>query len=506
MSDRFGHPVRAPELPANLEWLNVERPLSLAGLRGKVVLLDFWTFCCINCQHVLPQLRLIEERFPDEVVVIGVHCAKFTAEKETYNLRQAILRHDIRHPVVSDPGFVAWRAYAVKAWPTVTLIGPEGHILGGFSGEFAGEKLVEVIAEVISMADRSGLIDRTPLRTSLEKHKQPVTTLSFPGKVAVDPASDRLAVADTEHHRVLVYRLSNGRLIRAVAGGEPGLRDGGPRRARFSFPNGVAFHLDQLLVADTGSHAVRRIELPSGLTATVAGTGEQATPVVREGTARTALNSPWDLVGDGDWVHVAMAGCHQLWSLHLPTSTLHHLAGDGREALMDGPRQHARLAQPSAVELLGRTLWFLDAETSSLRHLGMPNLAGLAELPEGGEVTTAIGTGLFDFGWRDGRRDEALLQHPLGLAATPAGIFIADSYNHRLRLYDPDSGRLVSIAGCGEPGCDDGTLDEACFWEPGGMAADRHVLYLADTNNHVIRRVDLAENRVTTLDLEDPDR
>jgi thiol-disulfide isomerase/thioredoxin len=181
MSERNRGTVRAPEFPAGLEWLNTERPLTLAALRGKVVILDFWTYCCINCQHVLPQLRRLEERFPNELAVIGVHSAKFTSEEETYNVRAAVMRHDIRHPVVNDRAFVMWRAYAVRAWPTIVIIDPDGKVIGGHSGEFDAAPLGDLIGDLIAKHEAAGGVDRTPLRLLLEKQKQPDTLLSFPG-------------------------------------------------------------------------------------------------------------------------------------------------------------------------------------------------------------------------------------------------------------------------------------------------------------------------------------
>ncbi len=505
MSERLVGRVRAPEFPVGLEWLNTEQPLTLLGLRGKVVVLDFWTFCCINCQHVLPQLRRIEERFPHEVVVIGVHSAKFHAERAQYNLRQAVMRHDVRHPVVNDRNFLIWRAYAVRAWPTLTLIGPDGYVVGAHSGEFDAEVLGDKLALIVEEAERSGALDRTPLPLNLEKHKQPMTTLSFPGKVAVDAARGRLYVADTEHHRVLEIGLHGGpeagQVLRSVGAGEPGFRDGDPTRARFAMPQGMAVRTDGLYVADTENHAIRRIDLDTGGVVTVAGTGEQAAPWPEAGPARTArLNSPWDLALDGEWLHMAMAGSHQLWSLHLPSGALRPLAGDGREALMDGPALEARLAQPSGLALADRRLWWVDSETSSLRYLDLPASLGTAPA---GEARTMVGTGLFDFGDRDGERDTALLQHPLGVAAAGGFVFVADSYNHKIKVFHPRTGEIRSFAGTGEPGLEDGPADGACFWEPGGVTFSEGRLYVADTNNHAVRVIDLGSGEVSTLEVEE---
>jgi len=494
MTDRRGT-VRAPDFPAGLEWLNTPGPLRLADLRGRVVLLDFWTYCCINCQHVLPHLRRLEERFGDDLAVIGVHSAKFPAEGQTWNLRQAVMRHDIRHPVVNDRDFTLWRAYAVRAWPTLVLVGPDGHVIGQVSGEFDAEKMGGALAELIAQYRTAGQMAPAPLPTSLERWKLPETLLSFPGKVLADPAGGRLFVADTDHHRVLCFGLRDGALRAAYGSGEPGLTDGSPSRARFRAPQGLALQGEALIVADTENHALRRIALDTGVVSLLAGNGEQAAPWPEEGPCReTRLNSPWDVLAVGDWLYVAMAGAHQLWRVEVRTGRLERFAGDGHEALYDAPRREARLAQPSGLATDGRLLWFVDSETSSLRFTAL----------EGeGEVRTAVGEGLFEFGDVDGPRETARLQHPLGVACAGGRVYLADSYNHRVKVYDPRTGELSAFSGSGEPGLQDGLAAEACYWEPGGLSTAGDRLFVADTNNHSLREVTLATGDVRTVSLKD---
>lgn len=495
MSERYRGKVRAPEFPAGLDWLNVEQPLTLQALRGKVVILDFWTFCCINCQHVLPQLRRLEERFPEELVVIGVHSAKFDAEKETYNIRAAVMRHDVRHAVVNDRDFLLWRAYASRAWPTIVLIDPDGYIIGGHSGEFDAGALGDLLEEIIRDLDSKGKIDRTPVSLLLEKRKQLDMLLSFPGGVVVDAAQWRLFVADSNHHRVLQFDLRTGRLQRTFGTGEPGLVDGSGRQARFNMPQGLALQGESLYVADTENHAVRKIALEGGIVMTLAGTGQQAQPLPVSGMGRfNALNSPWDVLLVEDRLFIAMAGSHQIWTLSLRSGRLEPFAGDGKETLGDGAPLEAHLAQPSGLAAGGARLWFADSETSSLRSLP---LAG------DGPVTTAIGEGLFEFGDRDGARAVARLQHPLAVACADDLVYVADSYNNRIKVFDPATGLIQTLAGSGEPGMQDGTPEEACFWEPGGLCAAGEFLYVADTNNQAIRVVHRRTGQVQTLDLEE---
>lgn len=496
MSERYRGVVRAPEFPPGLEWLNTERPLRMEHLRGKLVLLDFWSYCCINCQHVLPQLKKLEERFPNELVVIGVHSGKFPAEGDLFNLRQAVMRHDIRHPVVNDKAFVVWRAYAVRAWPTLVLVDPDGIVIGVTSGEFDAEKFGDGLQRIIEMLDAHGKLQRGPLSVSLEKYKQPETLLSFPGKVLADPENDRLFVSDTEHHRILQFTLSERRLSAVWGCGEPGLRDGSPSRARFHSPQGLALAGHALIVADTENHALRRISLDTGGISLLAGTGEQAQPWPREGNGReTPLNSPWDLCRAGDSLFIAMAGSHQVWRMELTTGRLSLFAGDGREALKDGPPREAHLAQPSGLASDGEGLWWVDSESSSLRS---------APLSGAGETRTWVGEGLFEFGDVDGDSRKARLQHPLGVACREGLVYVADSYNHRIKVLDPETGVIRRLSGSGEPGLNDNEdPEQVCFWEPGGLDAAEDRLYVADTNNCVVRMVDRATGAAMTMDLHE---
>jgi sugar lactone lactonase YvrE len=355
----------------------------------------------------------------------------------------------------------------------------------------------EFLAQLIAQYDARGLIDRTPVAHHLEKHLQVETLLSYPGKLLVDPAGERLFVADSDHHRVLQFGTRDGRLLRVYGAGEPGFVDGSRGRARFHSPQGLALRGDALYVADTENHAVRKIALDSGVVLTVAGNGAQAQPWPEEGPGRErCLNSPWDVLAVDDLLCIAMAGSHQLWALHLPTGHLSRFAGDGREALADGPRLEARLAQPSGLAADGQRLWFVDSETSSLRSVPF---SGLDD-----RVETHIGSGLFDFGAADGDRERGRLQHPLGVACADGLVYVADTYNNRIRVYDPAAGLLSTLAGTGEPGLQDGPAGAACFWEPGGLCRAGEWLWVADTNNHAVRVVHRRTGETRTVDLTDP--
>ena len=489
--------VSAPDFPAGLSWLNTDVPLSIRQLRGKVVLLDFWTYCCINCMHVLDDLKRLERKYRDELVVIGVHSAKFDAEKDTERIRQAVLRLGIEHPVVNDRDMLVWQSYAIRAWPSLLLIDPRGKVFGSHSGEQVYDLFDRVIAQMIEHYDSLGELHRGPVETALEATQVPDSVLSFPGKVLADGDGDRLFIADTNHHRIVVASLGDGSVLDVIGSGTPGLVDGNARRASFFRPQGMARSGDSLFVADTGNHAIRLVDLSGGSVTTIAGDGQQdtewvASPGPLDGRR---LNSPWDLELAHGVLFVAMAGSHQIFGIDLEGGYIAVHAGSGREDHVDGPLMAAALAQPSGLTTDGECLFVADSEISSVRAVSLD--------PRGGHVRTVVGQGLFDFGDVDGVGADVRLQHPLDVAFVDGAIYVADTYNNKIKTISLPSCRAATLAGAGLPGYKDGPPDKARFNEPGGITHSRGTLYVADTNNHMIRTVDIETGTVSAWPLRD---
>jgi thiol-disulfide isomerase/thioredoxin len=482
--------VNAPDFPAEIEWLNTDRPLSLRELRGKVVVLDFWTYCCINCMHIIPDLKRLERKYAGELVVIGVHSAKFAGERETDNIRQAILRYEIEHPVVNDKDMTVWQQFGVRAWPTLMLIDPAGKVVGYTSGEGIYEPFDKLIGKMVEAFAAKGQLDRRPLKLRLERERAPAAMLAFPGKVLADEKSKQLFVADSNHNRIIVLSLEGASVKDVIGSGEVGMGDGGFEESSFNHPQGMAFDGRVLYVADTENHAIRAIDFERRAVATIAGTGEQARHYVLFGGQgrQTPLNSPWDLVLHDGLLYIAMAGPHQLWRMNPKTGGIAPYAGSGREDIIDGPLAEAALAQPSGITTDGLRLYFADSEVSAIRA---------AALDAGGNVETIVGEGLFDFGDRDGRGPEVRLQHPLGVAYHGGSLYVADTYNNKIKRISPESKSAETFAGTGEGGLRDG--ESATFDEPGGVSVAFGKLYVADTNNHAIRAVDLKSRVVETL-------
>ncbi|WP_460757170.1 NHL domain-containing thioredoxin family protein [Myceligenerans cantabricum] len=477
--------VRASELVGR-SWLNTGgTSLTLADLRGKIVVLDFWTFCCINCLHVLDELRDLEAAHRDELVIVGVHSPKFEHEADPDALAAAVERYEVHHPVLDDPDLVTWRAYAARAWPTLVVVDPEGYVVAQMAGEGHASAVAALVAELIEEHGARGTLHRgdgpyvPPEPTS--------GTLRFPATAIALP-SGNLLVADAGHHSLAELAPDGETLVRRVGSGERGLADGAPDEARFSEPNGLALVPAgmretlgyDVVVADTVNHALRGVRLGTGEVRTLAGTGEQfmvgglenlagRTGELDLATAHDAhsirLSSPWDVAWSGELgaFVVAMAGNHTLWafdpSAHDGAGEVRLLAGTMNEGLEDGPGRSAWFAQPSGIAPTGDDdggLWLADAETSALRRVvraGTDPSAREEPSRPGVAVVTAVGQGLFDFGHRDGTAGEALFQHPLGVAGLPDGsAVVADTYNGALRRYDPRTDTVTTLAtGLAEP-------------------------------------------------------
>ena len=529
----FPRRIKVPEFPVGMQWIN-SPPLQIKDLRGKFVLMDFWTYCCINCIHVLPELKKLEKAYPTTLVVIGVHSAKFDAEKDTQNIKEAVLRYEIEHPVLNDLDHQVWNTYGVRSWPTYLLVDPEGNFVGGGPGEFKFEQIDEQLKKGLPYYRKKGLLDETPVRFDLASYQQERSPLRFPGKLLADENSDRLFISDSNHNRIVISRL-DGTLIETIGTGQIGHQDGRSAQATFHHPQGMALKDQLLYVADTENHLIRKVDLNEGRVTTIAGTNEQAKsawPGFRESTSVrrrpkrwfgkplvTAINSPWDLWIHEEDLYIAMAGPHQIWKMSLDESRIGPYAGNGREDIVDGPllpRQpyaqgFASFAQPSGLSSDGQWLFVADSEGSSIRAVPFDpdkpcrTLVGTSQLPGGR---------LFAFGDVDSDSKEVTLpssltpdrglpetclQHPLGVVYHDERIYVTDTYNNKVKVVDPTKHSCRTLAGTGDPGKDDST---GTFDEPSGITYARQKLYVADTNNHVIRTIDLAANNVVqTLEI-----
>ncbi|MFT7817227.1 NHL repeat-containing protein 2-like [Arapaima gigas] len=522
--------LAVPDFGEGLEWLNTAGPLSLhRELSGSLVLLDFFTYCCINCMHVLPDLHELERLYPveDGLVVVGVHSAKFPNERVLASIRSAVLRYNITHPVVNDSDACLWQELEVSCWPTLVLLGPHGNLLFSLVGEGHRERLFLFVQAALQHYSQIGQLKPGVIKMQLYRDSLPPSPLAFPGKVAIDHRGEQLVVADTGHHRVLVVSTS-GQVLHSVGGPGSGWKDGNLSEALFSSPQGVVMKDNTVFVADTNNHIIRKIDLLEGKVSTVAGVGVQGTD--KEGGVmgpQQPISSPWDLaLGTAGGVEhnvlwIAMAGTHQIWALFLedgmlpksnvcPKGTCVRFAGSGNEENRNNSYpQKAGFAQPSglavAADLPWACIFVADSESSTIRTLSTKD--GAVKNLVGGERDPM---NLFAFGDVDGSGTEAKLQHPLGVAWNPRNklLYVADSYNHKIKVVDPKTKQCHVLAGTGEAGSAWGPgFSEVCFSEPGGLCIgqDAKLLYVADTNNHHIKVLDLERHTVSQLVISEGD-
>jgi thiol-disulfide isomerase/thioredoxin len=462
--------VRAPELRGR-GWLNTGgRDYAIADFRGRFTLLDFWTFCCVNCLHVLDELRPLEEKYAGELVVVGVHSPKFVHEADPEALLAAVDRYEVTHPVLDDPDLLTWQAYTARAWPTLVLVDPEGYVVA----QYAGEGHAHAIDALVTQLRDEHLAKRT-LQPGDSPYVAPTREpreLRFPAKAIRLPGKGFL-VADAGHHQLVELADDAETVVRRIGSGTRGLTDGTADEAAFDEPNGLTLLPPEVatevgydvVVADTVNHALRGVDLATGAVRTLAGDGTQW----MQGGGTESLSSPWDVAWWDGTVWVAMAGIHQLWTFDPVTGRVAVTAGTTNEGLLDGPLRTAWFAQTSGLAADGERLWLADSETSSLRYV------------EGGAVHTAVGTGLFDFGFTDGAADEALLQHPLGVTVLPDGsVAVCDTYNGAVRRYDPTAGAVSTLA-----------VDLA---EPSGAVVDGEHLVVVESAAHRLTRIPLGQS------------
>ncbi len=504
--DKFSEDLKIPDFPKNKDWFN-SPPLSLEReLKGKVVIYDFWTYCCINCIHILPDLLALEKQFAGyPVAFVGVHSAKFENEKVSENIRQAVLRYEIEHPVVNDDEMFIWRRVGVRSWPSLLVVGPKGNALLLVSGEGQKDVLEACIAAALShYPEKDFRHDPVPL--ALERHKSEkahTSPLRFPGKLAIDDATDRLFISDSNHNRIVITNLE-GKFIDAIGNGRIGFTDGNYQQATFNRLQGLAYHDDKLYVTDSENHALRLVDLKAKTVVTLTGNGTQGRDYTGGGKGKEQLlSTPWDVVLDDKFAYIAMAGTHQIWKHELKTGITSRYSGSGRELNLNDPKPElAAWSQPSGLTIGNGELFIADCESSTIRSIALET--GASRTIVGG--VDAEPRNLFAFGDIDGVGEAARLQHALGVLWDEASqeVLVADTYNHRLKRLDPKKNSVRKWVGTGKSGYKDGPFDQAQFSEPSGFTYSKKLnrLYIADTNNHKIRWLKLDGKEVHTLKLE----
>lgn len=467
--------VLAPELPESLQWVNASEPPTLAGLRGRVVILYFWTFDSVNCTNALGDLRALEAKYHDGLSVIGVHTPKYDYQRQAAPVLKAVNRSHIRYPVANDPDYALWRGLGIKSWPSLAIIDAEGRLAGVLTGEGRREEADGIVGQLLDEAAADDLrVYETNVPTVRPEPRMP---LQFPGKVLATQA--RLWISDSGNHRVLECE-PGGRILRQFGTGNSGFLDGRSRDAAFNNPQGLALANDVLYVADTGNHSIRRIALDDGEVETVVGCGALGYDLPGDASAprEVRMSAPVDVAFARDRLYIAVAGQHQIWSYDPARKRLAVVAGNGRLGLADGDGVDASFAQPSGLAVHDGHLLVCDAASSAIRSIGL----------EDHRVTTLVGAGPYEFGDVPGKREVARLQNPLAICVDPRGLaFVADSYNARIKALNLRIGEIRAL-----------NLPYHLH-EPAGISLAANALWIANTNAHEVLRVDLSTGQIRHL-------
>ncbi len=482
------NPTAAPDLPASLEWINTDHPISLRTLEGRTVLLYFGTFACSNCTRLVPELRRLKEGHPG-LVIIEVHAPEFESPATVESFSEAVRHARVDHPVAIDHDQRLWQAFGIRSWPTFALIDPAGNLIGKTTGEGLSQRLDLKLDRLAEEFERRGMPDTRPIHLTTTPAAARVGALYHPAKIAADRVGMRLFIGDRGHHQVVVAG-SDGKILETIGTGAPGNADGSFSRASLYLPEGLAFdgEADTLYVADTGNHMIRRISWPDRRVETIAGTGLEAPSSMAGGPGMdVALNAPRDLALMGGYLYIAMAGANQIWRMDLDTHKIEPHAGSGREGLADGPLGVATFAGPSGIVTDGEVLYVADSGASAIRRI------------KRGMVETLIGRSLEDFGDLDTIASMARIHHPMGIASHQGLLYIADTYNHKIKELDPRTGWVLTKTGSGIRGYRNGMSGDARLSEPGDLVNLGGLWYIADTGNNAVRVYDPDRHMVSTL-------
>lgn len=483
------------------QWFNTSRPLEISDLKDRIILLDFWTYACVNCIQALPEIKKLEQTFGNKITVIGVHSGKFDNEKDGLSIKKAILKYGINHPVVNDSDFAIWNNFQAQAWPTFILINPNGRIVSTYLGEQGAAEIMPDVKKLVSKFRYQ--LNRDPLPIMLEKYNVIGNVLNFPSKLSYTSSfsykSQKLPVlfiANSTQNNIIISSLA-GDIITKIGSGNKGFKDGDFFSASFNAPQSLLYNSGKLYVADTGNNALRLIDFKKGKVTTLFGSGKRGD--IFEGASEAAgsidLASPTDIefFPNNKKIVIANSGTHQILSYDIDKKTVSVLAGNGIEGIDDGKYPNNSLAQTADMSAFGGKLYFVDSETSSLRVID-----------KSGEVKTLIGKGLFDFGHKNGSKSEALMQHPLGLTVDDTGAYISDSFNHSIRKYNFSTKKLYDFLGGKTKGDKLGAKNDIEFDQPEGIVSILDNFYIVDSNNNRIVVVNRKNLKSKLLDVMPP--
>lgn len=464
----------APEFDDSVSWLNVP-PMALARLRGHPVLLLFWNAGSAHCHNALQAVAALANRFRGEASFVAVHVPKFDCERDGSVAWAALQLEGAALPLANDAEWACWQHHGLSAWPSIVLIDAEGFTRARFVGDRGIEEAATMLQHLVdaNFEHAAGHAETPRLESPGARG-----ALAEPGGLLATPA--RLYIADTGHHRVLECT-HDGRILRRIGHGNRDFVDGLADVAGFNMPRGMALLQDRLYVADTGNHAIRRINTRTGEVDTLVGSGRGGDPVAGPlGMPKDSpLDRPWGLAAAESRLLITQAAGHQVWALELGTRVLRHVAGSGRFGDEDGDAATATFAQPTGIAAVGDSAYVLDASSSALRQVKLSD----------GSVRTLFGRGILESGLKDGGARQALMQYPTALApmAGQAGLWIADTGNGALRRLVMRNQALTTVE------------LTSPLHRPTALASFQSWLWIADAGNNVVWRLDVDSGEMHRL-------
>jgi len=471
-------------------WLNTTSPITQSQFTGKFTLLSFFRFSSIQSVHIIDDLKKLQQKYADQLIVVGVNSPRFPYEGTDTMLRESIQRYGITFPIINDATHQLWARFKISAWPTHILLAPDGTSIINRPGENLFDSIDSMMSSQIARWTSDRLL--TPSRFQYSMTAPLRTDLVFPKKISADSERGRIVISDTNHHRILIAS-PDGKIISSIGTGSPGFSDGSFATAQFRSPAGTVVKGNRIYVCDEGNHAIREIDGFRKTVRTLAGTGSMGLFTMQSGTGNSVqLNSPRDIAWYKGKLIVAMSGWHQLWQIDPTTGYCVPFAGNQAETLFDGPPSTSSFSEPSGIFSDSRSLFIADSGNNAIRQFTSTPI---------NLIETLVGRGPIQFGDVDGSSSMARLQYPLGIVGHKGKLYIADSYNHKIKVYDLNTGRLTTLAGSGIPGHRDAPKTAAQFSEPSGICQLENTLFVADSNNHVIRKIDIASANVTTITL-----
>ncbi len=469
------------ELPGDLKFVNSDEVPNLADFRGKALLLNFFTGASVACEQQVQDIKQLEVKYQDGLVVLGIHTPKHAADADDEQVLKIANRWHLRHLVANDREWQLWRQLGIEVWPTAVLFDYDGKLVSVYQGEARRAEIEARIQEILNKAQESDCRSYEPGPASRRPEDRGI--LRFPTRLIA--SENYLYIADTGYNRVLEVTW-DGRVKRQFGSQNPGYWDARESEAGFRCPVGLALTRDWLYIADTGNHMLRRARLLTGDVETLAGVGHWERPTSADyAQAKAApMASPMDVVAHNERVYIAQAGIHQIWQYDPLRNVLISFSGSGREDVLDGNGLFAAHAQPSGLAMGPEALYVLDASSSALRSVRLYDA----------KVSTLVPGGLFSSGSTDGPAHSARMCHPTALHFDSARgvLWVADTLNNKLRVYSIAKGEMKSL-----------NINYA-LRSPSGVCVAQGFVYIANTDAHEVLRLDLKTGKLGRLVLTFP--